>query len=68
MEKILKFPNNLIQFIKEAYAELKKVTWLSKKDVMRATLGVIIVVIIFAIYVGLIDFLISRLFALFIGR
>jgi preprotein translocase subunit SecE len=64
MEKIIK----LTSFFKEAYSELKKVTWLSRQDVTRATLGVIVVVIIFAIYVGMIDFLISRLFGLFLGR
>ena len=68
MEKITKLPSNLIEFLKEAYAELKKVTWLSRKDVIRATFGVIVVVIIFSLYVGLVDFLISKLFGLFLGR
>jgi len=67
MEKILSLPKNLIEFIKEAYSELKKVTWLSRQDVVRATGGVFFVVIFFALYVGLLDFLVSRLISLFIG-
>ncbi|HOL62698.1 MAG: preprotein translocase subunit SecE [Elusimicrobiales bacterium] len=67
MDKIINLPKNLVEFIKEAYAELKKVTWLSRQDVVRATAGVFMVVIFFALYVGLLDFLISKLVALFIG-
>ena len=37
---------------KEAYAELKKVTWLSRKEVIASTVVVIIIVIVVAIYVG----------------
>ncbi|MEF3280434.1 MAG: preprotein translocase subunit SecE [Elusimicrobiota bacterium] len=67
MDKIINLPKNLISFIKEAYAELKRVTWLSKQDVIRATSGVFIVVIFFALYVGLLDFLISKIAIIFVG-
>lgn len=67
MEKIINLPKNLIEFIKESYNELKKVTWLSKQDVIRATSGVFIVVIFFAIYIGVVDFIISKLVSLVIG-
>lgn len=67
MDKIINLPKNLLEFFKEAYAELKKVTWLSRQDVIRATAGVFVVVIFFALYVGLLDFLISKLVSLFIG-
>ena len=44
-----------IQFFKDAYFELTKVTWLSKKEVVATTFVVIVFVIIMAIFVGLVD-------------
>ncbi|NLH39910.1 MAG: preprotein translocase subunit SecE [Elusimicrobia bacterium] len=67
MEKIIKLPKTLVEFFKEAYAELKKVTWLSRQDAIKATYGVFIVVIFFAIYVGILDFVISKIMALIMG-
>jgi preprotein translocase subunit SecE len=42
-------------FLKEVYEELTKVTWLARKDVVRSTIAVSIVVILVAIYVSLVD-------------
>lgn len=67
MEKVISLPKRLIEFVKESYSELKKVTWLSKKDVTRATIGVFAVIIFFAVYVGLLDFIISKMVAFVIG-
>jgi preprotein translocase subunit SecE len=52
--------NQIKQFLTEAYLELKKVSWLSKKEVVASTVVVIILVLLVALYVGLIDFLLSR--------
>ena len=49
MEKI---PN----FLKEVLEELKKVTWLTRQDVVRSTVAVSFVVILVAIYVSVVDF------------
>ncbi|MBI4801991.1 MAG: preprotein translocase subunit SecE [Elusimicrobia bacterium] len=43
-------------FLKEVYQELTKVAWLARKDVVRSTVAVSMVVIIVAIYVSLVDF------------
>ena len=43
-------------FIKEAYQELTKCAWLPRKDVVRSTFAVSVVVLIVAIYVSLVDF------------
>ena len=51
----------LVQFFKEAYAELRKVSWLSKKEAVASTIVVIILVIIVAIFVGFTDFILSRI-------
>ena len=52
-----------LQFLKEAYAELKKVTWLSRKEAVASTIVVIIIVILVAIFVGIVDFILARLLA-----
>ncbi|MGC8729735.1 MAG: preprotein translocase subunit SecE [Elusimicrobiales bacterium] len=67
MERIISLPKYLVSFIKESYAELKKVSWFSKQDVRRATIGVFAVVLFFAVYVGLLDFIISRIVVFIIG-
>lgn len=53
-----------IRFFKDAYIELGKVTWLSRKEVIASTIVVIILVIIVAIYVGTLDFILSRVLAI----
>jgi preprotein translocase subunit SecE len=50
----------IIQFFKEAYAELRKVSWLSRKEAIASTIVVIILVILVAIYVGFTDFVLAR--------
>jgi preprotein translocase subunit SecE len=47
--------NKIKSFLKEVYEELTKVTWLTRKDVMRSTIAVSFVVILVAIYVSLVD-------------
>ncbi len=48
-------------FFKEAWLELKKVNWPSRKETIRYTLIVIVVLTIVALYLGGIDFLLTRL-------
>lgn len=50
----------IIKFVKEAIRELNKVTWPTRPTVIRLTIGVLIVSIIFAIFVGIIDFGITK--------
>lgn len=56
----------LLQFLRDAAEELKKVSWLSRAQMVASTWLVILLVIVFAIYVGVIDFLITRLFGIII--
>jgi preprotein translocase subunit SecE len=55
-----------LQFFKEAYAELRKVSWLSRKEVIASTVVVIILVIVVAIYVGITDFVLARILGILI--
>jgi len=45
----------LVAFVKESIAELKKVVWPSKDDVISSVKVVIISTLIFAIILGLVD-------------
>ena len=44
-----------IQFVKDAWFEFTKVTWLSRKEVVATTIVVIVFVIIMALFVALVD-------------
>ena len=59
--------NKAIEFGKEAYSELSKATWLTRKQVFQSTIFVFMVVIVFAIYVSVIDFGLSRLLTAVLG-
>lgn len=48
-------------FFKESYAELKKVTWLSRQEVIGSTIVIIILIAILSIFVALIDFVFVKL-------
>jgi preprotein translocase subunit SecE len=47
----------IVQFIRESYAELRKVIWPSKEDVVSSVKVVIISTILFAAVLGLVDVL-----------
>lgn len=47
----------IIQFFKDSYAELRKVVWPSRTEVGSSVKVVIISTIIFAVILGLVDFL-----------
>lgn len=49
-----------IQFFKEVWIELKKVHWPSWKETRAATIVVVVVVMIFALFLGLVDFGLSH--------
>ena len=51
--------NNAIQFFKEAYVELTKVTWLGRKEVVATTIVVVVFIIILALFVSFVDIILS---------
>ena len=51
----------IIQFFKESYAELKRVTWPTRSEVGNSTRVVIISVFIFAAVLGFIDLVLLRI-------
>lgn len=58
MDKI----RELFQFFRDAAEELKKVSWLTRTQMMASTWLVILLVIVFSVFVGLLDFLITTSF------
>jgi preprotein translocase subunit SecE len=49
----------IVRFIKESYAELKKVIWPSRDDVISSVTVVIISTVLVALVLGLVDFLLN---------
>ena len=56
----------IISFIGQTKEELKKVTWPSKKEVIRLTMVVIVSSVIVGLYLGGMDFLFTKLLGLII--
>ncbi|MCF4151846.1 preprotein translocase subunit SecE [Dethiosulfovibrio sp. F2B] len=54
-------------FIREARAELKKVTWPGKQQVWYSTLVVIFVTLLVAVYLGIVDMALTGVFSRVIG-
>ena len=52
---------NAIQFFREAYYELTKVTWLGRKEVVGTTVVVVVFVIIMSIFVSFVDIILGRI-------
>ena len=50
-----------VQFLREVRAELKKVTWPSRKQTVGSTLVVIVLVMIISLFLGMVDIGLSSL-------
>lgn len=61
-----KKPNALQRFYRETVAELRKVTWPTREEAVNLTRVVLLVIVAVSIFLGLVDFLVSRIFALII--
>jgi preprotein translocase SecE subunit len=53
------FTQKIQVFFKEVYVELRKTNWLSRNEVLRYTLIVLVVTIIVAAFLGGLDYLFS---------
>ena len=56
IQKVQDIFRNSMEFINESWQELKKVHWPSQKEIYAATSVVLIVVLIFAVFLALVDF------------
>ncbi|MEW5911211.1 MAG: preprotein translocase subunit SecE [Thermodesulfobacteriota bacterium] len=55
------------QFMREVVQELKRVTWPSRRQTISSTGVVLALVILVSIFLGLVDFVLSRLVRFLIG-
>jgi preprotein translocase subunit SecE len=53
-------------FLREAYGELKRVTWPTRKEILGSTLVVLIVVGILMAFIGVFDFALTFLVRLIV--
>ncbi len=49
----------IVKFLKEVKAELKKVTWPTKRELIGSTIVTIVVTLILSIFIGIVDRLLS---------
>lgn len=59
---------SMVSFVKEAKAELLKVSWPTKQEAIRLTTVVIAVSIIVGIYIGVLDFFFTKIIQVVLKR
>ena len=47
--------NKLVKFFNEIKAEVRRITWPTKKEVKKASIAVAVVCIVYMIYIGVLD-------------
>ena len=60
-KKVVGVMGKIIKFLQEVKAELKKVSWSTKDELIASTTVVIVTVIMMSCYIGLVDFILARL-------
>jgi preprotein translocase subunit SecE len=58
---VTQYWSSIRQFVAEAWQELKKVTWPNRKETLGTTGVVLVLVFLLAVFLGLVDFGLSRL-------
>ena len=62
-----KRPNAIQRFFRETVGELKKVSWPTWPEARRLTWIVVLVMVFMAVFLGIFDFLASKVFDLILG-
>lgn len=66
-KKKQKQQSGIRRFYRETVGELRKVTWPTREEAINLTIIVIVVTFGMSAFLGIVDFLFSRLFALILG-
>jgi preprotein translocase subunit SecE len=61
----MQFFERMKQFLREVRTEMEKVTWPGRDEVRAATIVIIVLVILLAAFIGVVDFIVSRVLGLF---
>jgi len=67
MEKFREVLLKAQYFLKDAWAELKKVTWPTRKQTLASTAVVLVVVFSVSLFLGLIDFGLTKIVKVLLG-
>lgn len=67
MDKVKQILSKIRQFLEEAKAELKKVTWPTRKQTLASTAVVLVVVIVLSVFLGLVDFGLAKIIKVLLG-
>jgi preprotein translocase subunit SecE len=59
--------NRIVKYLKEVRAEIRKVTWPSRQEVLRLSAIVIVVLVVMSAFMAIIDYAFSWLMRLIIG-
>lgn len=59
--------DKISKFLKEVVAELRKVTWPSKDEMIGSTIVTIVVSVIVALFIGVVDQILTYLISLIFG-
>lgn len=60
-------PNAIRRYFNETIGELRKVNWPTRKEATNLTIVVLIVTFTMSAFLGLLDFIFTRVFALILG-
>jgi preprotein translocase subunit SecE len=67
IQKLQDGVRNGTEFVREAWLELKKVHWPSRKETYAATLVVIVVVLLISAYLAMVDLALTKAIQAIIG-
>lgn len=67
MDKVKEIISKIKMFLTQAQVELKKVTWPSPKQTLASTAVVLVVVFIVSMFLGLVDFSLTKLIKVILG-
>ena len=59
--------NAIVRFYRETIGELRKVTWPTRQEAINLTIIVLVVTFGMSAFLGFLDYLFSRLFAVILG-
>jgi preprotein translocase subunit SecE len=62
----VKIFKSLKNYFQDAWSEVKKVTWPNRKELTSSTLTVLAVVVLFAVFLGVIDLLLTTIIGLYL--
>jgi preprotein translocase subunit SecE len=62
---MMNFLKQIPQFLREVRTEMEKVSWPGRDEVRAATIVIIVLVIMLAMFIGGVDFVVSRVLGLF---